>query len=293
MKRTFFRNSIIFSVLIIIVVSFISIGYAAITKELSISTNFTLVTESMLKDRVISTDIENVKFLGCENIDAFLITELYFVGTQRTTYDAQCDASANGDGSVIAYFVKNNSGSGDETGKVYVWGKNGVVFTNAHTHFSSLVNCNTINFKENGKLRFSTKHLTDMHRMFYSLCSDSSCHMNMFDISSFDTSNVTAMDEAFADSGFTAINLGSIDTSNVTNMNKLFLNNISLTHVYVNTEWTTASVTSGEAMFENTLLYNSHPYARCHNTATDSYTYAKIDGGSSSPGCFDYVGTMP
>ena len=294
MKKTFFRNSIIFSLLIVFIVSFMSIGFAAISKSFSISSSIKLAQESTLKDRVVSTDQYNVKFLGCNNIDATHVTELYFTGTKKTNCTKTCDASANGDGSVEVCFISNNTG--DNTGKVYVWGKNGVVFANRHTHFYDLKRCSVVSFVENGVVRFSTKKMVSMTSMFGHLCLGDStygCNMAMLDLSSFDTSNVTEMNNMFDNSsGITAINLGSFDTSNVTSMDLMFHGTTTLKRVYVGSQWTTSSVTSGNSMFELSSLHTYHNYTACHNSSTNSYTYAKIDGGSSSPGCFDNVTSL-
>ena len=118
---------------------------------------------------------------------------------------------------------------------------------------------------------FNTSKVTDMDYMFCS-CDD----LTSLDLSSFDTSNVTSMLSMFSGcSGLTSLELSNFgtssvtnmsdmfrgctalksldvsnfDTSNVSDMSSMFENCSNLKTIYASDKWSTASVTSSDAMF--------------------------------------------
>lgn len=68
----------------------------------------------------------------------------------------------------------------------------------------------------------------------------------------FDTSNVTDMQNTFAETNLSSLDISYFDTSNVTNMGWMFMKNPSLSAIYVSELWSTAKVTVGTNMFYET-----------------------------------------
>ncbi len=124
------------------------------------------------------------------------------------------------------------------------------------TNMSSMFYCDYIDADENENCRgsltditglnnFNTSKVTDMSYMFYGvqLVGD-------LDLSSFDTSNVTTMEQMFAYSSVTSLNLTSFNTSKVTAMDCMFSDCSSLTSLNVSS-FNTSKVTSMSYMFES------------------------------------------
>ena len=80
---------------------------------------------------------------------------------------------------------------------------------------------------------FDTSKVTDMEEMF------SGCEsLTALDLSSFDTSEVSYMRGMFYScKSLTALDLSSFDTSNVTDMRGMFYSCESLTTIYCNSSW--------------------------------------------------------
>ena len=128
---------------------------------------------------------------------------------------------------------------------------------------------------------FDTSKVTDMSRMFASSAATT------LDLSSFDTIKVTDMSFMFAESDATTIDLSSFDTSNVTNMRYMFFNITNLKTIYASDKFNTNSITSSYTY--NMFTYNTNLVGGAGTTYNSSYvdkTYARIDGGTSSPGYF-------
>ena len=277
-----------------------SIGFSAITRNASISSDVEFVIEDKLKDQshiVHGVGNEPIYFFGCSNIQADDIYELYFVGNTPSagTYNVTCDASANQDNSIIVYFNST-------TGVAKVVAEHGVVYANAHTHFALLRNCSVISFVDNGVTRFNTKYLTSMYHMFFNLCSSTDCSMSTLDLSFFDTSNVT--DKC---SGLTSLNLSSFDTSKVGSFHKMFSEASNLSRVYVGSGWSTSKVgtctVTGDVssdyvdcdavdMFYSTSLSSTHHSIVACSGSGNSLSYAHIDNYPSNPGCLDDVSNL-
>ena len=126
---------------------------------------------------------------------------------------------------------------------------------------------------------FDTSKVTGMRRMF------SYSKVPVLDLSSFNTSNVTDMSYMFDDSAVTILDLSSFDTTNVTDMSYMFYNITNLKTIYASDIFNTNSVTSSSYMFTG----SSNLVGGAGTTYNSSYvdkTYARIDGGTSSPGYF-------
>ena len=151
---------------------------------------------------------------------------------------------------------------------------------------------------------FDTSNVTDMSGLFYHSNATSinlegldtskviqmwSMFMNSkvtnIDLSRFNTSKVISMENMFRDTLFTTLNLSSFDTSNVTNMEGMFYNNKNLVTIYASNKFLLDNVTSSSSMF-----YGCTNLVGGAGTSFDSNyadkTYARIDGGTSSPGYF-------
>ena len=126
---------------------------------------------------------------------------------------------------------------------------------------------------------FDTSKVVSMWSMF------SKSKVEELDLSNFNTSNVTDMGSMFNGSQLKTINLSNFDTSKVEHMDWMFSNSTNLETIYVSGDFDTSSVTDSEGMFSacnNLVGGNGTKY----NILYRDKTYARIDGGTSSPGYF-------
>jgi surface protein len=108
--------------------------------------------------------------------------------------------------------------------------------------------------------------------MFYSLES-----ITYLDLTSFDTSSVTNMDEMFAYChDLVILDISSFNTVNVTTMNIMFYLDYSLTTVYVGHGWNTDAVTESSIMFLNNTNLVGGNGTKYSSTYIDK-TYARVD----------------
>ena len=79
------------------------------------------------------------------------------------------------------------------------------------------------------------------------------CHgLTSLDLSNFDTSNVTVMDQMFGDCiSLTSLDVSNFDTSKVTDMRYMFENCSKLTEITVSNKWLISSSTNIKDMFKN------------------------------------------
>ena len=130
-----------------------------------------------------------------------------------------------------------------------------------------------------GLNKFNTSNVTDMSSMFYR------SYVYEIDVSNFNTSNVTDMAAMFAYTSATTLDVSSFDTSNVSNMNWMFSNSSNLKHIYVSDKFVTTNVTDDHNMFKNSPNLVGGAGTIYDSTKIDK-TYARVDGGTSSPGYF-------
>ncbi len=150
------------------------------------------------------------------------------------------DVSESQDNSVIAYIEDDGTENG--TYKVTIGGKGGVR-ANPSSSFLFYKFGGVMNFDLSN---FNTSNVTNMGSMF-SGCSS----LTSLDLSSFDTSNVTIMWGMFSScSSLTSLDLSSFDTSNVTNMDYMFQNCSNLQTIRVGSLWTTANAYTTAYMFD-------------------------------------------
>ena len=126
---------------------------------------------------------------------------------------------------------------------------------------------------------FNTSNVTDMSHMFFG------SQATTLDVSKFDTSSVTDIAGMFGNSKATILDLSNFNTSNVTNMTGMFNNSTNLKTIYVSNKFNTDKVTYNSSMFSGCTNLVGGAGTKYDSTKTDK-TYARIDGGTSSPGYF-------
>ena len=129
---------------------------------------------------------------------------------------------------------------------------------------------------------FNTSNVTNMYQMF------SKSHVNNLDLSNFNTSKVTDMNRMFWSTYATTIDVSSFDTSKVTDMNSMFYGGDNLKTIYASSKFVTTAVSDSEAMFEGSTSLVGGSGTKYNSSYTDK-TYARIDGGTSSPGYFTSI----
>ena len=154
---------------------------------------------------------------------------------------------------------------------------------------------------------FNTANVTDMNRMFYGCTA-----LTQVNVSSFNTAKVTNMRAMFYDNeNLTSLDLSNFRTSlvtdmafmfrgcsklkeldlsgfttpSVTEMRVMFWGCSSLTTIYVKSSWDTSNATSSDIMFGDCNSLVGGMGTRYDANYTDK-TYARIDGGTASPGYF-------
>ena len=126
---------------------------------------------------------------------------------------------------------------------------------------------------------FDTSKVTNMSNMF------NGSKATTINVSSFNTSKVTDMWGMFNGSKATTINVSSFNTSNVTNMGYMFRDSTNLKTIYASSKYNTSKVISSGNMFTGCTSLVGGQGTVYDSTKVDK-TYARIDGGTSSPGYF-------
>ena len=126
---------------------------------------------------------------------------------------------------------------------------------------------------------FDTSKVTNMSNMF------NGSKATTINVSSFNTSKVTDMWGMFNGSKATTINVSSFNTSNVTNMGYMFRDSTNLKTIYASSKYNTSKVISSVNMFTGCTSLVGGQGTVYDSTKVDK-TYARIDGGTSSPGYF-------
>ena len=122
---------------------------------------------------------------------------------------------------------------------------------------------------------------------------------NMYNLQSItglnylNTSEVTNMSYMFFyNLGLTSLDLSSFNTSKVTDMSYMFDYCTNLRTIYVGSGWNTAAVTESGYMFYYCNSLEGGQGTTYDGSHVDK-TYARIDGGTSTPGYFTAAGTEP
>ena len=238
----------------------------------------------------------NATSIDVSNFDTSKVADMYnmFYGSNASLLDLSNFNTSNVTDMSGMFFINQATTinlSGFDTSKV----------TNMNAMFYGS-NATTIKGLES----FDTSNVTDMNNMFAHMR-----NIQKIDVSNFDTSNVTSMRAMFSEnrstvinglenfntskvtdmqymffySGVSTLDLSSFDTSNVTDMYKMFSEAFSLKTIYVSNKFSTVSVTDSTDMFlKATKLVGGS--GTTYNSSNVDKTYARIDGGTSSPGYF-------
>ncbi|MCR4809181.1 MAG: BspA family leucine-rich repeat surface protein [Prevotella sp.] len=134
---------------------------------------------------------------------------------------------------------------------------------------------------------FNTSNVTNMESMFEG-CSS----VRFINMAKFNTAKVTNMKNMFKGcgnssetTGLTSLSVSSFNTDKVIDMTGMFSNCTKLKTIYASDEWSTARVTSSANMFEDCTSLRGGQGTTYMPSNVDK-TYARIDGGNSSPGYF-------
>ena len=126
---------------------------------------------------------------------------------------------------------------------------------------------------------FDTSNVTNMRYMFYNN------KASKLKLANFNTKNVTDMSGMFYQSAASIIDISGFDTSNVTDMSYMFENTKNLKTIYASDKFVTNKVTSSTNMFSSSINLVGGAGTIYNSSKTDK-TFARIDGGTSSPGYF-------
>ena len=245
-----------------------------------------IVVYNVLRSAAAEADSTNESvnssiFLGNSAVLRKNIDNVTFVSGISGKNNTAWDVSAQGDGSILAWYTKNSNGSF----KVYI-GSNYEIFANTNstnlfhyvgestlcTSAETITNLNLLNvssvtnmkymFRHTGmnamtKLdlgsNFNTQNVTNMQTMFGETGYNSMTTINLGN--NFDTSKVIDMQWMFCNTGnkkMTSLNLGSkFNTSNVYEMNNMFngCGYTAMTTLNLGSQFNTGKVTNMASMF--------------------------------------------
>ena len=127
--------------------------------------------------------------------------------------------------------------------------------------------------------KFNTEKVTSMEGMFQQC----EC-LTEIDLINFNTENVTSIGLMFAGCDkLTSLDLSSFNTQNVINTSLMFKDCINLSCIVVGSAWNLAKDRTHHEMFSGcSSLVGSN--GTTYNAAYVDKTYARVDGGASSPG---------
>lgn len=135
--------------------------------------------------------------------------------------------------------------------------------------------------------KWNTSSVINMQNLF-NYTGYSATEWTIGDLSNWNISNVTTMQATFESIGNSSssaitLDLSSWNTSKVTNMDYMFCDSKNIKTIYVSDKWNIDAVTSSIKMFRGcTSLVGGA--GTIYNSNFIDKTYARIDGGTSSPG---------
>ena len=202
---------------------------------------------------------DTAPFLGNATVQRQNIDNVTFVSSTAGKNSTAWDVSAQGDGSILAWYTKNSNG----TFKVYV-GSDYEMFGNTDSSylFRSVgvsENCTSTETITNINL-LNVSSVTNMYRMFELTGNQAMTKLDLGD--NFNTSNVTDMGAMFSGTGqkaMTTLNLGSnFNTSRVTNMRWMFnyTGRDKMTSLNLGNNFDTSNAQYMEHMFSYTGYYS-------------------------------------
>ena len=130
-----------------------------------------------------------------------------------------------------------------------------------------------------GLNNFDTSNVVDMVGMFMN------SKVISLDLSNFNTSNVAEMSSMFSGSQAISLDLSSFDTSKVKYMDYLFSYSYNLKNILVSDKFVTSSAKTHFDMFKGCTNLVGGAGTKYDVNHVDK-TYARIDGGTDSPGYF-------
>ena len=138
---------------------------------------------------------------------------------------------------------------------------------------------------------FDTSQVTNMNNMFSGMS-----NLTTLDLSNFDTSKVTNMERMFNNmTNLTTLNLSNFDTSKVTDMHDMFslenedIPKDKLERIYVNNDFNTANLTASYRMFKNRKKLRGGNGSYLANPSTADKTWLRVD----RPGVQGYFTRKP
>ena len=133
------------------------------------------------------------------------------------------------------------------------------------------------------KLDVSNFDTSNVIRMDYMFQNTSATEIN--GLENFNTSNVKYMYRLFYNSKLTILDLSSFDTSKVIDMREMLSNMLNLQIIYISDKFITTKAISHSDMFKNSTNLVGGAGTKYDDNYVDK-TYARVDGGTSSPGYF-------
>ncbi len=230
-------------------------------KDLSITITATSFTCTQLEDP--NNYLDKTRFRN-NYVNGFNSTTLVFMNTTNVPEDnSGCgsilDVSEKQNGSIMMSIDTNDCYYDDMT--IYVGQNGGVLAPPDSSRLFESVRDAHVNWSN-----LDTSHVTDMSLMFYGIYDvtninnlNTSNVVNMssvflesgdcdnpgpIDLTGWNTSRVTRMNNMFDQSCYTAINLGSFNTANVTDMANMFYAS-TVTTIYASSNFVTTSLGSG------------------------------------------------
>ena len=137
---------------------------------------------------------------------------------------------------------------------------------------------------------FNTSKVTNMKGMFGDRRNNPNILLtNIKGLENFDTSKVINIEAMFQNVGLlTKLNVSSFDTSSVTNFKNMFSGCTKLEKIYVSEKFKLTNVEDSSYMFERCNSLIGGKGTKFNSSKTDA-TYARIDGGTASPGYFTHI----
>ncbi|MBR4407148.1 MAG: BspA family leucine-rich repeat surface protein, partial [Clostridia bacterium] len=162
--------------------------------------------------------------------------------------------------------------------------------SNVKTMYGMFADCETM--KSVNVSSFNTCQVEDMSYMF-SCCSA----LTNLDVANFDTKNVIDMSAMFDScKSLTSLDLSNFDTEGVQDMHWMFYSCENLSKIYVSERFVTNQITETGKVQTSSANLSKNMFSKCvilvggngtvYNSSYTDKTYARIDGGTSSPGYF-------
>ena len=154
------------------------------------------------------------------------------------------------------------------------------------TYINNILVSSMINMFKNSQAslidvsNFYTNEVTNMQSMF-----ENTVATEIKGLEKINTSNVTNMVSMFSGTAVTSLDLSGFDTSKVTKIDNMFSNASKLKTIYISKMFVTDSVTSSDSMFSGAAELIGAAGTTYNENHVD-VEYARVDGGTDLPGYF-------